>query len=140
MSNVSLYHFTDSRNVESIKKHGLLSWPILLERGIQHFPGSDEDSRDHDRRKKLHYYVRLARTREHRMAYVAVNERRIHELVWLEIDDMVTRWRATLFSDRNATANEAVIDEERATAFSSQDTQAEVLIKESLNPKWITFP
>ncbi len=140
MSNVSLYHFTDSRNVESIKKHGLLSWPILLERGIQHFPGSNELSRDLDRRKNYQDYVRLALKPKHPMADFALREGRICELVWLEIDDMVIRWRATLFSDRNATDNEAVIDKERATAFSSQDTQAEVLIKESLNPKWITFP
>lgn len=135
-----LYHFTDGRNVPSIRRYGLLSWQLLVGRGIQHFPASNELSRELDARKDLQNYVRLCLRPQHPMATRALYERRVESLVWLEIDDVVTRWRATRFSDRNATANEARVDSSPATAFSSQDPQAEILVEGSLNPKWITFP
>jgi hypothetical protein len=65
---------------------------------------------------------------------------RIRAVVWLTIDDAVTRWRATLFSDRNAAANAAVINNNPQTALGSNDPQAEVLVEGSLALRWITFP
>lgn len=135
-----LYHFTDPRNLNSIKKYGLLSWMQLESRGIRHYPASNSLSRNLDLRVELEDYARLCLHDRHPMAYKAVYEGRIISFVWLEIDDSVTRWRSTLFSDENATSNIAIVDNYWSTAFNSDSVQAEVLIKSSLNPKWITFP
>lgn len=74
------------------------------------------------------------------MAQRALYEGRIHDYVWLEVDDIVVRWRATLYSSDNAVANRAVVNEDPRTALDSESIQAEVLVLGGLNVKWITFP
>jgi hypothetical protein len=137
---MALYHFTDVRNIQSIQRRGLLSWRKLFDWNIQHYPASNEVSRRLDERAQLSDYVRLCLHREHPMEYVARKEGRIYRVVWLEIDSSVTRWRATKFSDINATANDATINHDYRTAYNSPDTQAEVLVQGGINVKWITFP
>ncbi len=134
-----MYHFTDPRNIPSIRKHGLLSWRRLADRGIAHFPASSPLSRDLDERKGLADYVRLALRPEHPMAWRAVHEGRIEEFVWLKVDRTVMRFGA-LFSDKNAAAADATIDSNWSTALKSDDPQAEVLVPGFISPRWITFP
>lgn len=135
-----LYHFTDERNLPSIKQRGLVSWQRLVSRRIQHWPASSEDSRRYDERRNLQDYVRLCLRKEHPMAYIAVREGRIEKYVWLEISDEVMKWRATLFSDDNAVAHRANIDNNPRTALDSSSIQAEVLVHAGVNANWITFP
>lgn len=135
-----LYHFTDPRNLLSIRRIGLFSWHQLELKRIQHFPASNELSRNLDTAKNLHNYVRLCLRPQHPMATRALMDGRIRAVVWLTIDDVVTRWRATLFSDRNAAARAAIINHNPQTAFGSNDPQAEVLIEGSLARRWIAFP
>ncbi len=137
---MALYHFTDPRNIPSIKKYGLLSWRRLVDRGIIHFPASSELSRELDERKQLDDYVRLCLRPEHPMAYRAIHEDRVDGLVWLKVDRTVARFRSTLFSDRNAAATGAIINSDWATAFKSDDPQAEVLVEGFIGTKWIEFP
>jgi len=137
---MALYHFTDARNIDSIKQYGLLSWVQLLQRNIDHFPGSNRLSRKLDVQHNLQNYVRLCLRPYHPMAHIAIIEGRIKNIVWLEIGYGVTHWRTTLFSDDNATSNNATVNNESTTAFDSVSNQAEVLIHGSLNSKWITFP
>ncbi len=137
---MKLYHFTDLRNLPSIRKRGLLSWKRLLEQGIPHYPGSSQDSRRLDARANLEDYVRLCLNKNHPMAERARYEGRIEEYAWLEIDEIVMRWRATLFSSDNAVANRAVVNGDPRTALESPSIQAEVLVYGSLNAKWIEFP
>jgi hypothetical protein len=134
---MTLYHFTDSRNIPSICKFGLLSWKQLVKRKIKHWPASSEQSRVCDARKNLDDYIRCCLNMEHPMAYVALREGRIQDYVWLEIDDIVMQWQATLYSSDNAVASWSIINNNPQTALDSNSIQAEVLIKKDLNPKWI---
>ena len=135
-----LYHFTDPRNIESIKRFGLMSWQQLVQRGINHYPGSNDDSRRLDARKSLENYVRLCLFPKHSMAELAVQHKRIDSFVWLSIDDRVIRLATSLFSDQNATANAAIINDDPNTALSSKNPRAEVLVEGSIDINWISFP
>jgi len=135
-----LYHFTDPRNIPSIRENGLLSWQQLKIRGITHFPASNDLSRNLDAAKNLQNYVRLCLQQQHPMATMALFEGRIGNLVWLVIDDAVLQLQTTLFSNRNAAANAAIINRDPHTALGSNDQQAEVLVAESIEPRWIIFP
>jgi hypothetical protein len=136
---MKLYHFTDASNVSSIMKNGLLSWQELKRRRIRHRPGSNFLSRHLDKRKGLEDYVRLSACRNHPMAWVAVKEGRIKNLVWLSVADDVLDHPDVLFSDTNATAKRARINKRRATALNSSDPQAEVLVKNCVGPQLISY-
>ena len=137
---MTLYHFTDSRNIPSIRRYGLLSWKRLVEKNINHWPASSENSRWLDSRSNLQDYIRLCKQPSHPMAHKAIQEGRIQDFVWLEIDDVVTNWRATLYSSDNAVAHRAIINNDPRTAFDSNSIQAEILVLGGLNQKWIKFP
>lgn len=135
-----LYHFTDRRNLLSILAHGLLSWDRLITKKIKHWPASNDLSRNLDQRANLNDYVRLCVRREHPMLAKALNEGRIQDCAWLEIDEAVIRWPTTRFSNDNATSNRAVIDSNPSTALGSSSNQAEVLVLSTLGTQWIKFP
>jgi len=137
---VTFYHFTDSRNIPSIRRYGLLSWKRLVEKNIAHWPASSENSRWLDLRINLQDYIRLCKQPNHPMAHKAIQEGRIQDFVWLEIDDVVINWRATLYSSDNAVAHRAVINSNSRTALDSNSMQAEILVLGGLNQKWIKFP
>lgn len=134
------YHFTDSRNLPSIKMRGLMSWKRLLSAGVVHWPASNDLSRDLDERVNLGNYVRLCLQPEHPMAYRAQKDGRIRDVVWLQVDGAVARWSATKFSSDNATSSRAVVDGKLETALQSRSNQAEVLVEGGINPRWIKFP
>ena len=137
---MKLYHFTDARNIESIKTHGLLSWWRLLGKQIDFIPSSTRDSRNIDKVKGLQNYVRLCKHPRHPMAFRAKLEGRIGYFEWLEIDGSLINWRMTKFSDVNAVSNQAIVNDDKRTFLNSNDIQAEVLVYGSLNTNWITFP
>lgn len=107
----TLYHFTDRENLESIIKNGgLYSWADCEQKGISiSKPGGSMSSRDLDRRDNLQNFVRVSFVREHPMMYVAMNEGRISNPVVLEIDPEVIYWQDSLYADRNATKNGALV-------------------------------
>lgn len=107
----TLYHFTDRENLESIIKNGgLYSWADCEQKGISiSKPGGSMDSRNLDRRDNLQNFVRVSFVREHPMMYVAMNEGRISNPVVLEIDPEVIYWQDSLYADRNATKNGALV-------------------------------
>ena len=107
----TLYHFTDRENLESIIKNGgLYSWADCEQKGINiSKPGGSMASRDLDRRDNLQNFVRVSFVREHPMMYVAMNEGRISTPVVLEIDPEVIYWQDSLYADRNATKNGALV-------------------------------
>jgi hypothetical protein len=136
---MALYHFTDARNIESIMTHGLLSWPLVYLYDIDAVMGSNEISRRLDARRGHQEYVRLAPQPNHPMLYFAMNDGRIDDYVWLEIDEAVLYKNGVLYSDMNATANDATIDSDSDTVFVYGDRQAEILIPSRIDPKYITY-
>lgn len=137
--NFYLYHFTDPRNLQSIKKYGLLSWEQLLNKNIIHYPASNDLSRNLDRRYNLEDYVRLSLNQNHPMFSAALYYGRVKSLVWLKVKPSVIDLPGTLFSNTNATCNHVVINQIKDTALKSNDIQAEVLVKERIDPTYIIF-
>ena len=105
----SLYHFTDARNLESIRRNGgLYSWWQCSRRGIRiTAPGGDQRSRRMDEEHALQDYVRLSFNPRLPMMYVAQKAGRIGDIKILRIDPSVIYLEPTLFSDRNANDKDA---------------------------------
>ena len=83
----TLYHFTDSRNVASIRQHGLLSLAALHDRGIAVAAcGGDEDSRRVDARLGLDRFVHLSIMDQHPMEKIARDRGSIVAARYLRID------------------------------------------------------
>ena len=82
-----LWHFTDKRNVDSIKQHGLLSWRELQRIGLAPtVPGGNKWSHDADEFSGVDNYVHLSFNQENPMLYIAKRDKRITDHVWLQID------------------------------------------------------
>ncbi len=97
-----LYHFTDKRNIPSIKRlGGLFSWHYCNNNNI-HIPcqGGDNDSRELDKKYGLQDYVRLSFCDDHPMAYRL--RKSGSDIVILHIKIDVALLKETLFSDINA--------------------------------------
>ena len=146
----SLYHFTDSRNIPSIKEHGLYSFAALkakleLDDGTDFYPASSETSREIDFRKNLHNYIRLCSEQNHPMVTIAMNENRINSVSWikLEFSEIVFknnfRERHVLFSNINAASNNAVVNENYSTFTQSHDIQREVLVRFNIPASELEF-
>lgn len=99
------FHFTDIRNIDSIKENGgLYSWRYCEEHNIKiENAGGDETSRSLDKRHKLEDYVRLSFCTDHPMAWRLKQDG--STLVLLKIKSEVAWLQGTLFSDLNATDN-----------------------------------
>lgn len=97
-----LYHFTDRRNLQSIRRHGgLLSWDYCEKHNITiPYQGGDSDSRDLDRKYGLQDYVRLSFCDDHPMRFRL--EQSGYDLVILNIKVDVALFKNTLYSDMNA--------------------------------------
>lgn len=97
-----LYHFTDTRNIPSIKRHGgLFSWYYCKNNNIN-IPcqGGDYDSRELDKKYGLQDYVRLSFCDDHPMAYRLKQSGSDIKVLRIKID--VALLKETLFSDINA--------------------------------------
>ncbi|PTN09297.1 uncharacterized protein DUF4433 [Mangrovibacterium marinum] len=107
----SLYHFTDSQNLESIKNHGgLFSRAYCNNKGLQiAYPGGDQFSWQLDKMKNATNYVRLSFCREHPMKSTVIAKRRMKDPVVLEIDTSVIDLIGTKFCDKNASRSDAII-------------------------------
>ncbi len=134
------YHFTDSRNLDSIRERGLLSWEVLEMLGIPHIAGSSSDSRFYDARRNLRNYVRLCRDTSHPMAYRCQYDGRILRLIWLRIDSSVMDLSTTLYSNDNAVKNAVSIGFDPRIALQSLSRQAEIMVLKSIPPELIHFP
>ena len=100
-----LYHFTDRRNLDSIRRNGgLYSWQYCDAHNIEiPYAGGDSTSRSLDCRYDLEDYVRLSFCDDHPMTYRLSQNG--YDLVLLKIKVDVAELETTLFSDMNATDN-----------------------------------
>ena len=96
------YHFTEIKNIPSIKRHGgLFSWYYCETHNITiPVQGGDEQSKKLDMKYGLEDYVRLSFCDDHPMAYRLLQNG--DRLVLLKIKIDVALFKGTLFSDINA--------------------------------------
>ncbi len=102
-----LYHFTDRRNLDLIRQRGGL-FPLaeLEDAGLEiPAPGSDEGSRLVDRRRNLHRYVHLCFKSNHPMEFIARQEGRIGDSIFLQVHPKVIHWKGVLFCPGMANTN-----------------------------------
>lgn len=104
-----LFHFTDSRNIESIRLNGLLTTSDIAERRIASVTGGDADSLGIDRYKGFDKYVRLSFCRSHPMSHVAKERGNILQVRILTVCPTVLLREDVRIADRVATDNDAVI-------------------------------
>src|SRR5271154_851108 len=83
----NLFHFTDRRNLPSIRATGgLFSYALLQEMGVKiPAPGGNEWSHDADAYKAMDRYVHLCLRPTHPMEYVARVDGRIESSVFLNV-------------------------------------------------------
>jgi hypothetical protein len=99
-----LYHFTDRRNLDSIRRNGgLFSWKYCDNHNITGRQGGSEQSQSLDVRHGLQDYVRLSFCDDHPMMYRLGLDG--YDLVLLKIDIQVAAFEGTRFSTINATDN-----------------------------------
>jgi ssDNA thymidine ADP-ribosyltransferase, DarT len=82
---LAFYHFTDVKNLASIRARKLLSLRNLLAEKIDFAPGGNQWSHDADRYKGVDRHVHLSLTPNHPMEYVAKQEGRIENTQVLKI-------------------------------------------------------
>ena len=95
-----VWHFTDKSNLKSISQNeGLLSLGELERKGIDiPSPGGSEWSHDADKMKGLHEYVHLAFVDDHPMLFIAKQDERIKEPIWLKIKSEIILGHDVLFT------------------------------------------
>lgn len=99
------YHFTDRRNIQSIKERGgLYSWYYLKSHNIP-IPnqGGNSFSQSRDQLLDLQDYVRLSFCEDHPMAYHIKQDGA--NIVLLKISIDVAEFESTLFTDANTASN-----------------------------------
>ena len=96
-----LYHFTDVSNIESIKRHGLISNHTLKKLNLQVKYSSTPSSREADATMGLDDFVRLSFVKTHPMLYSAMTSQGIHPVI-IEINPLVALMPQVYFSDKNA--------------------------------------
>ncbi|MDG5494913.1 DarT ssDNA thymidine ADP-ribosyltransferase family protein [Niveispirillum sp. BGYR6] len=100
------YHFTDHRNVESIKNHGLYAKKFHEKIGLSNvITGGNEWSLGADARSGMDSFVHLCFLNQHPMCYQAVKDKRIENPVFLRIDPEVILISGSQFT--NAVANKS---------------------------------
>jgi ssDNA thymidine ADP-ribosyltransferase, DarT len=99
------YHFTDTRNLPTIRQYGLLSMSALRVRNLIVAPGGNDWSLDADKRSGMDNYVHLCFFKEHPMEYLATKEGRIQNSRFLKIDPSVIEIEGVMITD--AVANRA---------------------------------
>src|SRR5579871_4480926 len=96
----AFYHFTDRRNVASIRERGgLYSLASLRKMGIEiPAPGGNKWSHDADAAKGLDRYVHLCFRPKHPMEYRASQDGRIIDPVYLPIDPGIRQIGGVMFT------------------------------------------
>lgn len=95
-----LYHFTDRRNLPLIRELGGL-YPLaeLVRKGVEvPAPGGNKWSRNADGLKGMDRYVHLCFKSTHPMEFVARDEGRIVDSIFLRVHPDVLTWEGVLFT------------------------------------------
>jgi hypothetical protein len=95
-----LHHFTDSRNVATIRDlGGLYSRYALKKMGVESlYPGGNDWSLQADEMFGMDRYVHLCFRTNHPMEYLARNDGRIERTTWLNIEPSVMEIDGVMYS------------------------------------------
>jgi len=95
-----LYHFCDRRNLPIIRElGGLYSFEKLEERRIEvPAPGGNDWSHEADKAKGLHRYVHLCFRNNHPMEYLARQEGRIVDSIFLQVHPEVLKFEGVKYT------------------------------------------
>jgi hypothetical protein len=122
------YHFTDKRNLDSIRKHGLLSTAELKRRkifeGVK--AGGDANSQASDQQTGTDRHVCLCFTDNHPMCHIARNDGRKLDPVYLQINPEVIKAAGVMIT--NAASNQEGV-QKIAAAAALDDLDLEVIYK-----------
>jgi hypothetical protein len=116
------YHFTDKKNLDSIRKHGVLCTAELRRQGIFKAvtPGGDANSQASDRASGTDQFVCLCFTSNHPMCHIAQNDERKLDPVYLQIDPEIIRDAGVMIT--NAPSNQNGVQKiAAATALDNLD-------------------
>ena len=103
----SVYHFTDTRNLPSIRQHGLLPMAEIKAMELSTTPGGNQWSLDADKMFGMDKYVHLCFFRDHPMAYIAKQEGRIENYIYLRIDPTIILHPEAKITDRVSNKKDA---------------------------------
>ncbi len=107
-----LYHFSDRRNLSSIKNNGLCSLRHLTQKGISVHHVSSADSREIDEYNNLSDYIHLSYERSNPMMHVALAEGRLSDYVIIKVSTDVLFWNETKYTHCNAAKSGAIISDD----------------------------
>jgi hypothetical protein len=119
----TFYHFTDQKNLRSIREQGgILPMKTLRERGIVvPAPGGNDHSLDADRRFGMDAYVHLCFTRGHPMEWLARRDGRIETTAWLRIKPTILE-RAGVLVTAEVSNKRGVVPQEMEAGMASIDS------------------
>ena len=103
-----LYHFTNRKNINSIKQQGICSIDRLNQLGIQAYYSSTLISRKIDKHKQTSNYVHLGYEKQHPMLFAALAEGRLYEYAILMVSTDVLLLKSTIFTNINAASSNAI--------------------------------
>lgn len=127
-----VYHFTDTRNLPSIREHGLLSMAEVARRRIDAVPGGNRWSMDADKASGMDEYVHLCFMKDHPMVYYAQKEQRVDSVRYLRISPEVMRPRCV---DRGSS-----VEQERGPAATGPRDDLEDRLESALRSHGLERP
>lgn len=95
-----MYHFTDTRNLPSVKEHGILSMAEIRRRELDVVPGGNQWSFDADTRSGMDEFVHLCFFKDHPMEFYAKKEERVESVKYLRIDPEIMLEDGVLIADQ----------------------------------------
>jgi ssDNA thymidine ADP-ribosyltransferase, DarT len=96
--NKCLYHFTDRRNIDSIRSNGLMSMRLMKEAGIEPVAcGGNDWSLEADVQCGMDRYVHLGLTTSHPLEFKAKNAGRI-EPTYIRVDPTILKTPGVMFT------------------------------------------
>ena len=134
-----LYHITSTSNLDSIKKHGLLSLKELENKGLRYSSSSNNLSKNLDKAKNTQDYIKLTSNLDSKQIYILKKriKDRAEDVFIIKIDDKVLEKKGTLYSDMNSVSNKAKINSKSSTFYNSNSKEKEVLIKKRIEPSFL---